>query len=79
MTKFHVAFYEDRFDEQIGPSVDLPYLPYPGLVILYEGHALSVERVQVGVPQRGSIADINGTPPLVDVMVTYTHGVHHER
>jgi hypothetical protein len=73
-----VTLFDDANDEMIGGSFTVGFLPYPGLIIFHASQAWKVERVQIMIAGPASVAARNGEPPLVDVMVTRSRGVHHD-
>jgi hypothetical protein len=65
-------------DEMIGEPFDFPALPYPGLVILYEGEGWTVSAVSAVPNHPKSGAAERNEPAMVDVRVSRGGGIHDE-
>jgi hypothetical protein len=68
-----VLFDED--DDELG-EVLLPAPPPEGARILFKGAVWKIGAVQIMPAERGSIAEQNGEPVLVDVRVSRSEGIH---
>lgn len=62
----------------VGDTFLFPSLPYPGLLLIHEASIWRVERLQVMIAQRGSMAEGNGSPIMVEVIVTEAEGIFAE-
>lgn len=75
MTGYTLSIY-DADDELVHREIPVPFLPHPGLRIIYAGEVWEVRRVQVLVAEVGSVAHGNAEPPMVEVVAERGHGIH---
>jgi hypothetical protein len=78
MSGYRITLYEDGVEGAMLPPFVMPTLPYPGLRIDHGGGMWEVLRVQLHIAQEGSVAHRNNEPPMVQVAVRATVGIHPE-
>lgn len=67
MTKFTVSLFEMPDDIRIGPPLEVPFLPHPGMIVYYGGLRLEVLRVEISLDRAAKATD--RFPPMADVIV----------